>query len=275
MGFVDMAEHDVLARAGSLEVRLAATLEEVIAAQALRYRVFFEEGSAAPDEASRRARRDLCRFDEVCDHVLVFDTAAPRAGDGAPAIVGAYRVLRQEVAERGFGFYSAGEFEAAALIARHPSQRFLELGRSCVAADYRGKRTIETLWRGVWAYALQHRIDVMFGCASFAGTDVAAHSAALAALRQNCAAEPEWSVEPTPAAVRAPPPPAVSSDPRAALRDLPPLVKGYLRLGARFSQEAVIDEAFGAIDVFVVLRVADIQSRYLAHFAPAAQPIAA
>ncbi len=270
-----MAEHELLARAGPLEVRLAADSGEVKAAQELRFRVFFEEGGAAPDEASARARRDICRFDAVCDHVLVVDTSATRRADGAPAIVGAYRLLRQEAAARHFGFYSAGEFEVGALIARHPATRFLELGRSCVAPDYRHKRAIEILWRGVWAYALQHRIEVMFGCASFPGTDVAAHAAALAALRQQCAAEPEWVVEPAAQSARIAPPPAGSYDARAALRELPPLVKGYLRLGARFSREAVIDHAFGAIDVFVVLRVADIQARYLEHFAPATTPIAA
>jgi putative hemolysin len=262
-----MGELKLLARAGDLEVRLASGAREIQAAQALRYRVFFEEGGAAPDEESRRARRDICRFDEVCDHVLALDR-------GSGEVVGAYRLLRREVAERGSGFYSAGEFEVGALVARHPGLNFMELGRSCVAEGYRSKRAIETLWRGVWAYALAHRVDVMFGCASFPGADASAHAPALAALASQCAAEPEWRVSPTPGARSVAAGSAASHDLKEALRALPPLVKGYLRLGARFGSHAVVDEAFAATDVFVVLRVADIEARYLQHFAPA-EPIAA
>ena len=272
-----MAERSVLARVGGLEARLATGPREIHAAQALRYRVFFEEGGAAPGEANARARRDICRFDDVCDHAIVVDLDAPRSSEGSPRVVGAYRLLRQEVAERRFGFYSAGEFEISAMLARHPTLRFMELGRSCVAEGYRNKRAIETLWRGVWAYALRHGIDVMFGCASLPGIDASAHASALTVLTHQCGVEPDWSVAPAPRAVRAAPPTAGAGafDARAALRGLPPLIKGYLRLGARFGREAVIDEAFGATDVFVVLRVADIQSRYLDYFAPAAQSIAA
>jgi putative hemolysin len=264
-----MIEQTLLARSGDLEVRLAASASEIAAAQSLRYRVFFEEGAAAPDPASRAARRDLCRFDEVCDHVIAIDTS--RGGDES-AVVGAYRLLRQDVARERFGFYSAAEFEVAPLLARHPHLSFMELGRSCVAEPYRSKRTMETLWRGVWAYALRHGVDVMFGCASLPGADPQLHAAALAALAE-LAAKPEWRVEPAARARRVVVPPAASTDVRAAIRGLPPLVKGYLRLGARFAPEAVIDEAFGTTDVFVVLRVADIQARYLQHFAP--EPIAA
>lgn len=262
-----MGERKLLARAGDLEVRLALCSCEIEAAQALRYRVFFEEGGAAPDAASRHARRDICRFDEVCDHVLAFDQ---RSGE----VVGAYRLLRREVAERHFGFYSAAEFEVGELIARHPGLNFMELGRSCVAEGYRSKRTLETLWRGVWAYALAHRVDVMFGCASFPGADPGHHGPALAALASQCAAEPEWRVSPSPRARVIAAPCVAPHDLKQVLRALPPLVKGYLRLGARFGVEAVVDEAFAATDVFVVLRVADIEARYLQHFAPVA-PIAA
>ena len=266
-----MAELDLLAHAGGLAVRLAEGAEDIEAAQALRYRVFFEEGGAAPSPASARAGRDICRFDRVCDHVVAVDLAAPLGRRGAAPIVGAYRLLRQEAAR--FGFYSAAEFEVGALIARHPHLRFMELGRSCVAEGYRARRTIETLWRGVWAYALRHRVDVMFGCASLPGADPRRHDAALAALTQQFAAEPDWRVEPAARARRVAPPAVAVLDRRADLRELPPLLKGYLRLGAKIAPQAVIDEAFNTTDVFVVLRVADIEARYLTHFAP--EPIAA
>src|SRR3569833_3123658 len=124
-----MAQHIPLARAGDLVARLAASASDIAAAQALRYQVFFEQGGAAPDAASRERRRDLCRFDEVCDHVIAVD-------ETSGAVVGAYRLLRQEIAAAHFGFYSAAEFEVGPLIARHPHLRFMELGRSCVARGY-------------------------------------------------------------------------------------------------------------------------------------------
>ena len=266
-----MAKSDWLARVGDLEVRLAVSPREIAAAQALRYRVFFEAGGASPEQASRHARRDICRFDEVCDHVIALDLAAAPDAEGEAPVVGAYRLLRQEVAAAHFGFYSAAEFEVDALVARHPQLRFMELGRSCVGQGHRSKRTIETLWRGVWAFALRHGVDVMFGCASLPGADTGAHAGALAALGAY-AAEPEWSAAPATGARRAGGA-AATPEPRA-LRELPPLLKGYLRLGARFGGAAVIDEAFNTTDVFVVLRVVDIESRYLDYFAPE-RPIAA
>jgi putative hemolysin len=108
----------------------------------------------------------------------------------------------------------------------------------------------------------------MFGCASLPGAEGSAHAAALAALGARCGAEPEWSAPPAAGARRAEIVGVPSGDPRAALRALPPLVKGYLRLGAKVGRQAVIDESFGTTDLFIVLRVADIQARYLEYFAP-------
>jgi len=261
---------------GSLEVRLATAEPEIRQAQALRYAVFFEEGGAKPEANARLARRDLCRFDRVCDHLIVVDLSRLEA-DGAPTVVGAYRLLRGETAAANFGFYSAGEFDVASLIARHPSKRLLELGRSCVASGYRGKRALELLWRGIWAYARHHRIDVMFGCASFPGADPAAHAHALHFLRGAGEPDPLWDVAAAAGrAAREAPSCLAPIDSRAALRALPPLIKGYWRLGAKFGSQSVVDESFGATDVFAVMPVADIEPRYLQHFgAEAAATLAA
>jgi L-ornithine Nalpha-acyltransferase len=256
-----------LAAIGGLEVRLATAKADIRRAQELRYRVFFEEGAARSDATARLTRRDICRFDRVCDHLLVVDTSAPRREDG-PRVVGAYRLLRGEVAAANFGFYSEGEFDVAALVARHPGKRLLELGRSCVAPGYRGKRALELLWRGVWIYALHHRVDAMFGCASFPGADARAHAAALRFLRGE-SDDAQWMV--AAAAGRAADlgrEPASPLAARAAIRALPPLIKGYWRLGAKFGPQAVIDEDFAATDVFAVVPVADIGARYLDHFSP-------
>jgi len=241
----------VLASSGDFDVVLATTKKEIRRAQKLRYQVFFEEGGATADPTARLIRRDVCPFDRVCDHLIVVDKSVRRL-DGSPTVVGAYRLLRQDVASANFGFYSAG-------------------GRSCVAEGYRGKRTLELLWRGLWAYALHHRVDAMFGCASFPGVDPAAHAGALSFLRGETDESKAWQAAAV--AGRAAPIATVPPDPRA-LRALPPLIKGYWRVGARFSRDAVVDVAFGTTDVLVVMPVEEIRSRYLSYFAPA-EPAAA
>src|SRR5277367_6432875 len=255
---------------GSLELRLATTKKEIRQAQKLRYRIFFEEGGATPDRTARLIRRDICAFDRVCDHLIVLDHAAASRG-AAAKVVGAYRLLRQDVAEANFGFYSAGEFDIAPLFARHQGKRFLELGRSCVAEGYRSKPTLELLWRGIWAYVQHHRIDAMFGCASLNGACPTDHVLSLSYLGRVAAADAQWSAD---AAVGRGvemaflPPEAI--DPRAAVRTLPPLIKGYWRLGAKFGPQAVVDPKFGTTDVFVIMPIADIEERYIRYFgAPA------
>ena len=186
----------VLARSGALEARLATTKKDVRRAQKLRYRVFFEEGGAAPDPTARIIRRDVCRFDSVSDHLIVVDRTL-RHRDGSPRFVGVYRLLRQDVAERNFGFYSALEFDVEALIARRPTTRFLEVGRACIAPTHRGRHVLELLWRGLWAYARHHNMDAMIGCASLPGADPALHAGAIRALAAG-GGDPSWRVAPRP-----------------------------------------------------------------------------
>src|SRR5271155_2692192 len=132
----DPSKPGMLASAGTLEVRLANTRCELHRAQRLRYRVFFEEGGAVADPAARLIGRDVCRFDRVCDHLIVVDNSVARI-DGSPTVVGACRLLRQEVAEANFGFYSAQEFQVGSLIARHPGRGLPGLRRSRHARGYR------------------------------------------------------------------------------------------------------------------------------------------
>jgi L-ornithine Nalpha-acyltransferase len=270
---------ETLGRIGSLEVRLAANAAEVRRAQKLRFKIFYEEMHAIADGASRLARRDIDAFDAICDHLVVIDhdvIKRPRFGPPRPAIVGTYRLLRQEVADRHGGFYTASEFDIAGLLERHRGQRFLELGRSCVKPAYRNKRTVELLWHGIWTYVLRHRIDAMIGCASLEGTDPKALSLELSFLHHHAAASGEW-------AARALPSRYVGMDRlskdvvdvKRALHALPPLIKGYLRLGARIGEGAVVDYQFGTTDVLVVLPVSEISPRYIGHFGPTAERHAA
>jgi L-ornithine Nalpha-acyltransferase len=258
----------VLAAVGSLEVRLAETDAEVEAAQRLRYRVFYEEMSAIPSPAMREARRDFDKFDAFCDHLLVVDRAA-HDEDGQPMVVGTYRLMRDVDAARAGGFYTAGEYEIAPMLAGIPQgSRVLELGRSCVLKSYRNKPgSMQLLWRGVMTYVARFSIDLMFGCASLHGTDAEALALPLSYLHHFHAmpegmqvrARPELHVDMNRMAKEA-------IDPKEALRALPPLIKGYVRAGCGIGEGAVLDRQFGTTDVFIYFPVAKIDPRYKSRF---------
>jgi len=262
-------------RKGTLEVRLAVTPREIDAAQALRYRVFYEEMSATADAETRLRRRDVDRFDEFCDHLLVLDHARGR-GEETPldSVVGCYRLLRQDVAMQQSGFYTAGEYDVASLIARaDPSLRFLELGRSCVLPAYRTKPTVELLWHGIMGYVAEHRLDVMLGCASFEGTDPEQLALPLSYLHHYHSAPPEWHVralEERYIEMNRMPKDAIPA--RDAVRALPPVIKGYLRAGCYIGDGAVVDEQFGTTDVLILFPVAQINERYSSKFDPRVSP---
>lgn len=268
--------YDTLARLGSLEVRLARTSAEIRKAQQVRYQIFYLEGSAIADVATRLSRRDVDAFDAICDHLLVIDHAAPVRRSGSPAVVGTYRMLRQDTAERAGGFYTAGEFEIGSLMLRHPEMRFLELGRSCVLAPYRNKRTLELLWYGIWAYVIHQRCDVMIGCASLDGTDPEKLTLPLSFLHHYARTPETWRAHAhSHRYVEMNRMPKEAIDPKAALRALPPLIKGYLRLGAHIGDGAVIDHQFGTTDVLIVLPATAIKARYVERFNAALQRNAA
>lgn len=260
-----------LVRTGPLEARLACDRAELLAAQELRYRVFYEEQGAAADPATRRSRRDVDRFDGLADHLVVIDQS--RSTVRRPAVVGCYRLLRESIARCGGGFYSEAEFDLRPLLARPREAgrgELLELGRSCVDPAYRNGTVMQLLWRAIAIYLDRHDCSVLLGCASLPGTDVAAvahqvrylheHHLAPLALRPVALAARRVAHEPFA---------AEGFEPRAAFRALPPLVKGYLRLGALIGEGAVLDEAFNSIDVCIVLPAERIGARYLRHFAAA------
>lgn len=259
------AKAGVLGRLGPLEVRLARSRDEVKAAQQLRYHVFYEEMAARPSRLQKMTRRDKDGFDRYCDHLLVLDRS--RDGDLRDQIVGTYRLMGEKGAEMAGGFYTAGEFQIGAMLARHPGKRFLELGRSCVLKEYRGKRSVELLWQGIYTYVRQHRIDVLFGCASLAGTDPVRLEVPLSFLRSQASAPAEWRVRARPERrLRLAGNAGPGHDPKRALAALPPLVKGYLRIGGYIGEDAVVDHQFGTTDVLVIVPVANINPRYVEYY---------
>lgn len=265
----DTAKGRVLGQIGTLITRLATTSEEIEAAQCLRGQVFRESFSS-----TSQSLNDADHFDAICDHLLVIDTAIE--GPIERSIVGTYRFLPQERAMRHGGFYTESEFALSSLIGRHPSRNFLELGRSCVRRAYRSKRTVELLWQGIWAYSLARDIDAWAGCASFSGAVPEAHALGLSFLYHYHRADQAWRVEGQNGRAQSMDlMPKEAVDLKAAFVSLPPLIKGYLRLGAKVGEHCVIDQAFGSTDVLIILPVEDVSARYLRYYGEDAQRFAA
>ncbi len=254
-------------RLGHLEVRLAVDEAEIEAAQALRYRVFYEEMAARPSPEAAALHRDFDDFDALCDHLLVLDHAL---GSGPSAVVATYRLIRRPAAEQHGSFYSAGEYDITNIV-NYPGN-VLELGRSCVDQRYRNRPTMQLLWRGIAAYVFQHDVALMFGCASLPGTDPQAlalplsylyhHHLAPPALRPRALAERRVDMR-----LLAP----TEVDPRAAMAVLPPLIKGYLRLGGFIGDGAVIDFQFNTTDVCVIVKTDLVTDKYAQHYARSAR----
>jgi putative hemolysin len=254
-------EDPLLDTAGALEARLATTPAEIEAAQQLRYEVFYREMNATPTPEMKAAARDFDQFDPYCRHMLVIDRAH---GD---RIIGTYRLTTGDAAARSpHGFYTAGEYDIAEMLKKRAGQRLLELGRSCVLKDYRTGPTMQLLWRGIFVYLLRHRIDLMFGCASLPGTDPEPLALQLSFLYHYHLAPPGEIVNALPdRAVRMDIMPREAIDEAAALHALPPLVKGYIRSGAKVGNGAVIDHQFGTTDVFIYFPITNLNPRWAAH----------
>ena len=241
---------------------MAATAADIDAAQALRYRVFYEERQAKPSPETALRRRDMDSFDSVCDHLLVINHERPDLEGG---VVGTYRLLRRSLADRHSGFYSADEYDISRINA-YPGE-ILELGRSCVDAAHRTRPTMQLLWRSIATYVFHYDIGLMFGCASLPGTDPQALGLELSYLYHYHLAPP---------ALR---PVALPSrhvdmclmgeseiNPKEALTRLPPLIKGYLRLGGFVGDGAVVDPQFNTTDVSIIVKTDLITEKYVKHY---------
>ena len=257
------ADRIVDIHSGPLEVRLAESGADIAAAQALRYRIFYEIMGARPLPEMAKERRDHDAFDHICDHLLVLDHS--RGSDAADAVVGTYRLIRRDAAARHGAFYSAAEFDIARLIA-YPGE-ILELGRSCVDAGYRARPVMQLLWGGIAAYVFHFDIALMFGCASLPGTDPDALAAPLSYLYHHHLAPPalraralrERFVDMRRLG-------AAAIDPNRTLAALPPLIKGYLRLGGFVGDGAVIDDQFNTTDVCIIVKTDLVSEKYSRHY---------
>ena len=255
-------------RAASLddiEVGWADSEADVREAQRLRYRVFAQEMGARLGNAADTAKLDADRFDPHCDHLIVrsFGPGTPESG----TVVGTYRVLSPAQARRAGGYYTDTEFDLTPLAPLRAGA--VELGRSCVDAQWRRGGVIMAMWGALAGYMQRRDLHTMIGCASVSMTDGAAPAFALwRRLAELYMAEERWHVQPRV-------PFAAHLDTGAAGEDAmtgqaPPLVKGYLRCGARLLGPPALDAVFNTADLPMMLRVEHMAPRYRRHFLGAA-----
>ncbi len=251
-----------------LSTRLARDDRDIAAAERLRYQVFVTELGADGATVDHQARRERDDRDAACDHLLLVDDRCdPEAGRH---VVGVYRLLPGCRAEGAGGFYSAREFDLEPLLAS--GRRLLELGRSCVHPDHRGGTAMFRLWQGLAAYVARARADLLFGVASFHGTDPAPIAPALALLHRRHLAPPELRVRAQgPERCEMDRMPADAIDRVAAMRAVPALVKAYLRLGGVVGDGAWIDRAFNTTDVCVILDTAALTQGARARYGAGAE----
>ena len=255
---------------GNLEVRMAEQNEDLDAVQALRYRVFYVEMSAKPTPDMHSRKRDFDDFDNFCDHLLILDHRRGRRPE--EAIVGTYRLLRRSAIPQDKSFYSSSEYNLSSLLNQHGE--LLELGRSCVDAEYRTRPTMYLLWSGIAAYVFYYDIQLMFGCASIPEVDLQTLSLPLSYL---------YFYHLAPCSLRTT---ALQHrhiemrrmkkhhvEPKKALATLPPLIKGYLRLGSFVGDGAVFDPQFHTTDVCMIVCTDLVTSKYYRHYERHHRPI--
>lgn len=236
------------------ETRLAMTRDDVRAGQALRYRVFVEELHADGPLIDHAAKLERDAYDPHARHLLLFDRAR-REGD---QVVGVYRLMDDASAQAAGSYYSEAEYDLGPL--RTSGRRLLELGRSCLHPDYRGGAAMMHLWQALAEIVRADRIDVLFGVASFHGTDIARIAAPLSILRANHLAPPDLRVTSrAPQRMDLTPPDRI--DRLAAMREVPALIKAYLRLGGCVGDGAYIDHAFNTTDVCLVMDTTNLNAR--------------
>ena len=226
-------------------VKIAQTEDDLRAAQALRYEVFVRELGGGGTMVDHEAELEQDRFDPFFDHLLVSDTLAGQ-------VVGVYRLLRQGQADAAGQFYSEDEYDLGPLKAS--GRKLLELGRSCLHPDYRGGMAMYHLWNGLADYVAAHEIEILFGVASFHGTDVTALAQPLSMLHHNHMAPEEIRVRALSERFQQMDLVAVDAlDRKAAMLATPALIKAYLRLGGFVGEGAFVDHAFNTTDICLIL----------------------
>jgi len=240
-------------------LKLATSEDELFAAQRLRYRVFVEELGASGPTVDHKNQLETDDFDAIYDHLLLIDNRCDQ--DAPERVAGVYRLLRSDVARVHGGFYSAGEFDLGVL--ESSNRTLLELGRSCVGREYRGGMAMYLLWNALADYVIGHKIEVMFGVASYHGCNADAIAQSLSFLHQNHLAPIDSRVS-----ARSPNHQTMELiatdeiDRKLAMSQTPALIKAYLRLGGFVGDGAFVDHNFNTIDVCLMMDTARMSERH-------------
>ncbi|MDB2682974.1 GNAT family N-acetyltransferase [Alphaproteobacteria bacterium] len=246
----------------NVTIRRVETEEELRAAQRLRYQVFFEEFGAKPSEEMAAQKLDLDKYDSSADHLIVISTDPASSEE---TIIGTYRMIKQDQAAAQGKFNSDSWYDLSPLLSS--GETLLELSRSCVLPEYRTRPVLQLLWGGIADYITEHNIGVMFGCASFHTVNIEEIAEPLSYLYHH-------HLSPSGLRVRARDDlfmdmnilPKSEINPRKVFHNLPPLMKGYLRVGSTIGDGAVIDEQFGTVDVFITMQTHMLTQRYRKHY---------
>lgn len=248
----------------SFELRLARTDRDLHAAQRLRYKVFVTELGGDGPMVDHQAELERDEFDPFFDHLILVDPQ--RDADALDDVVGVYRLLPGHRVAAGGRFYSESEYDLSAL--KSSGRRLLELGRSCVHIDYRGSAAMFHLWNGLADYVAEHGIEVLFGVASFHGTDTAALAQPLAYLHHHHLAPEALRVHARPEHFQPMDVLPIERLERAvAMAGTPALIKAYLRLGGFVGEGAWIDRAFNTTDVCLVMDTDQMSAKHREFYA--------
>ena len=239
-------------------IKLAETKSELKQAQALRYSVFYKEKKAKPTFTKKIIKLDYDKIDKYADHLIVLDKKNTKN-----KIVGTYRLIRGDVAKLFGGYYSSSEFNLVNITNNYKDKNILELGRSCVHQDYRNGSIMNLLWKAIAEYVKLYDIKILLGCASFSGIEPTKYSDELSYLRKNFCLPEHLSVESFDKNIY--PVYKLKENNSNQLRifaKLPPLLKGYLRIGGKVSHNFYVDHNFNTIDLCVVVNTSDIDEKY-------------
>mgnify|MGYP001448513788 FL=1 len=241
-------------------IKIAEKKSELKKAQALRYSVFYKEKKAIPTISKKILRLDYDKVDKFADHLIVIDKNRKGIKN---KIVGTYRLLRGDIAAHCGGFYTSSEFDLSKILNSYKNNQILELGRSCVHQDYRNGTIMNLLWKAIAEYVKLYDIKILLGCASFHGTDVMKYTNELYYLRKNFALPNELSVKSLDTKIY---PVYTEINPKTndlrTFVKLPPLIKGYLRIGGKVSHDCFVDYKFNTIDLCVIVITDNIDEKY-------------
>ena len=241
-------------------IKIAEKKSELKKAQALRYSVFYKEKKAIPTISKKLLRLDYDKIDKFADHLIVIDKNRKGIKN---KIVGTYRLLRGDIAAHCGGFYTSSEFDLSKILNSYKNNKILELGRSCVHQDYRNGTIMNLLWKAIAEYVKLYDTKILLGCASFHGTDVMKYTNELSFLRKNFSLPGELTVKSLDTKIY----PAYTeinsnTNDLRTFAKLPPLIKGYLRIGGKVSHDCFVDYKFNTIDLCVIVTTDNIDEKY-------------